>query len=140
MLGTGKSFRTSRDGDTVGNGSQLAVVRGQATVRAGIVDLACTIANGDRGTRKTYTVNGSSVRYASFLGTIRVVTFVPADLELAGGTPSARRAFLNVALAQGSRATTTSWRATVKRCSRRMRCCAARSRPTPSSRRSTIAR
>ena len=33
-------------------------------------------------------------------GRIRVVTFVPADLQLAAGTPSARRAFLNSALSQ----------------------------------------
>ncbi|MEO6836348.1 MAG: DNA replication/repair protein RecF [Candidatus Tumulicola sp.] len=100
MLGTGKSFRTTRDSDAVRYGAELAVVRGEARVSAGAVNLACTIAKGGRGTRKTYTVNGRDVRYSSFLGKLRVVTFVPADLQLAGGAPSLRRAFLNEALSQ----------------------------------------
>jgi DNA replication and repair protein RecF len=100
MLGTGKSFRTTRDSDAVRVGAERAVVRGEARVAAGAVNLACTIAKGDRGTRKTYTVNGRDVRYSNFLGKLRVVTFVPADLHLAGGAPSLRRALLNVALAQ----------------------------------------
>jgi DNA replication and repair protein RecF len=100
MLGTGKSFRTAHDADAVRAGCELAVLRGEAASRVGSVNLVCTIEKGSRGTRKTYTVNASSVRYASYLGRIRVVTFVPADLKLAGGTPSARRAFLNSALSQ----------------------------------------
>ncbi len=100
MLGTGKSFRTTRDADTVRIGSDLAVVRGEARVNPGAIDLACTIVKGPRGTRKTYTLNGHDVRYSKFLGKLRVVTFVPADLHLAGGAPSLRRAFLNVALSQ----------------------------------------
>ncbi|MGA8797612.1 MAG: DNA replication/repair protein RecF [Candidatus Cybelea sp.] len=100
MLGTGKSFRTSRDGDTVRNGVELAVVRGEASLRTGKIELVCAIEKSARGTRKNYTVNGGAVRYASYLGKIRVVTFVPADLQLAAGTPGARRAFLNVALSQ----------------------------------------
>lgn len=100
MLGTGKSFRTARDADIVRRGSELAAVYGEAALDAGRVELACTIEKSSHGTRKSYTVNRSSVRYASYLGRIRVVTFVPADLQLARGTPGARRAFLNVALAQ----------------------------------------
>jgi DNA replication and repair protein RecF len=100
MLGTGKSFRTTRDGDTVRSGMELAVVRGEATMRAGQVELVCAIEKNGRGTRKNYTLNGSAVRYAAYLGKIRVVTFVPAGLQLAAGTPGIRRAFLNVALSQ----------------------------------------
>jgi DNA replication and repair protein RecF len=100
MLGTGKSFRTARDADAVRAGSELAVLRGEAVSRAGSVNLVCAIETGSRGTRKSYTVNASTVRYASYLGRIRVVTFVPADLKLSAGTPSARRAFLNSALSQ----------------------------------------
>jgi DNA replication and repair protein RecF len=100
MLGTGKSFRTVRDADTVRAGSDRAMLSGEAASRSGNVNLACTIERGARGTRKTYTVNAGPVRYAHYLGRIRVVTFVPADLRLAAGTPSARRAFLNIALAQ----------------------------------------
>jgi DNA replication and repair protein RecF len=100
MLGTGKSFRTSKDADVVRDGTELAAVRGQASVRAGSIDIACAVAKQGRGTRKTYTINGRDVRYSNFLGKLRVVTFVPGDLALASGAPSLRRAFLNVALSQ----------------------------------------
>jgi DNA replication and repair protein RecF len=100
MLGMGKSFRTAREGDAVRKGAEGAVLRGTAGLAAGSVELACAIERSSRGTRKTYTVNATPVRYAGYLGRMRVVTFVPADLHLASGTPSARRAFLNIALSQ----------------------------------------
>ena len=100
MLGTGKSFRTSKDTDLVRDGLELAVVGGDAQIRAGTVHLACTVTKTGRATRKTYTVNGRGVRYARFLGSIRVVTFVPGDLHLVGGPPALRRGLINIALAQ----------------------------------------
>lgn len=103
LLGTGKSFRTSRERDLIREGFELAAISGEAHVRAGEVRLGCTVASTPRGTRKVYTVNGQSVRYAKFLGSLRVVTFVPADLQLVSGPPSLRRSFLNVALAQEQR-------------------------------------
>lgn len=103
MLGTGKSFRSSRDSDLIRDGLDLSAVSGDAVIRAGTVHLGCTVAKGVRGTRKTYTVNGAGVRYARFLGTIRVVTFIPADLQLVTGPPSLRRALINGALAQEDR-------------------------------------
>ena len=103
MLGTGKSFRTPRESEVVRLGLELATISGEALVRAGPIRLGCTIAATPRGTRKLYTVNGRSVRYAKFLGSLRVVTFVPADLQLVAGPKSARRAFLNGALAQDQR-------------------------------------
>ena len=103
MLGTGKSFRTSRDADLVREGLELSVVGGDAQVRAGIVHLGCTIVRSGNRTRKTYTINGAGVRYARFLGSIRVVTFVPADLQLVAGAPALRRALINIALAQDDR-------------------------------------
>ena len=81
-------------------GTELAVVRGEAGIRSGEIELVCAIVKSARGTRKNFTVNGPRVRYARFLGNVRVVTFVPADLQLASGTPALRRAFLNGALAQ----------------------------------------
>ncbi|MGA8534021.1 MAG: DNA replication/repair protein RecF [Candidatus Tumulicola sp.] len=100
ILGTGKSFRTTRDVDTVRYGADAAAVSGEALVRAGTINLACTVAKGGRSTRKTYTLNGRGVRYSNFLGKLRVVTFVPSDLQMAGGPPSLRRAFLNAGLSQ----------------------------------------
>ncbi|MEO6913902.1 MAG: DNA replication/repair protein RecF [Candidatus Baltobacteraceae bacterium] len=100
LLGTGKSFRTSKESDLIREGFDLATISGDAEVRAGALRLSCSIGNGRRGTRKQYAVNGQSVRYAKFLGSIRVVTFIPADLQLVSGAPSLRRAMLNGALSQ----------------------------------------
>jgi DNA replication and repair protein RecF len=100
MLGTGKSFRTTREGDAIRTSCDRAILRGQANLGSGQIELVCTIERTSQGTRKSYTVNAHPVRYAGYLGKIRVVTFVPADLHLASGTPSARRAFLNGALSQ----------------------------------------
>ena len=103
MLGTGKSFRTAKEADLIREGVDLAVVGGDARIRSGALHLGCTLARGSRGMRKNYTVNGQSVRYARFLGSIKVVTFVPSDLQLVAGPPSLRRGFLNMALAQEER-------------------------------------
>ncbi len=102
LLGTGKSFRTSREAEVVSVGLPLATITGEAQLRAGPVRLSCTIALGSTGTRKRYTVNGRGVRYASYLGTLRVVSFIPAHLRLVTGPPAIRRSLLNAALAQES--------------------------------------
>ncbi|MBV8198389.1 MAG: DNA replication/repair protein RecF [Candidatus Eremiobacteraeota bacterium] len=100
LVGTGKSFRAERDGDVVRSGCDRAVVRATADARPGEIHLACAIDREGRATRKIFTLNGNSVRYARYLGRLRVVTFVPGDLQLVTGTPAARRAFLNRALSQ----------------------------------------
>src|SRR5271166_4148483 len=64
MLGTGKSFRTSRESEVIRRGGALAGVTGEARIAAGTIRLACTIAQGSGGTRKQYTINGEGVRYA----------------------------------------------------------------------------
>lgn len=103
LLGTGKSFRTSRDAEIVREGMPSATVAGEARVSAGSVRLSCTLTLGATGLRKRFTVNGHAARYAGYLGNLRVVTFVPAHLQLVGGPPSLRRALINAALAQESR-------------------------------------
>jgi DNA replication and repair protein RecF len=102
LLGTGKSFRTAREGEIVRSGMPSATLAALARVAAGTVRLACTLNASASGLRKLYTVNGRSVRYASYLGRLRVVTFVPSHLALVSGAPAARRSFVNAALAQES--------------------------------------
>jgi len=100
MLATGKSFRAHRDAELIRNGGERAQISGEAEIAAGSIDLRCTITKTPAGTRKSFDVNGGSVGFARFLGRTRVVTFVPADLQLVSGGPTLRRAFLNGALAQ----------------------------------------
>ncbi len=102
LLGTGKSFRTSRESEIVRSGLPVAALSGEARVAAGTIRLACTLTLGGGALRKLYAVNGRSVRYATYLGRMRVVTFVPAHLELVSGPPRARRSLVNAALAQES--------------------------------------
>ncbi len=100
MLATGKSFRAHRDSELIRTGAERAEIGGDARIAAGAIHLRCTIARTPAGTRKSFEVNGGAVGFARFLGRARVVTFVPADLQLVSGGPALRRAFLNGALAQ----------------------------------------
>lgn len=103
MLATGKSFRTARESELIRFGQALGSVVGVARVAAGKLNLACTIASSAGGTRKTYTLNGEGVRYARFLGSVKVVAFVPTDLGLVGGAPALRRSMVNEALSLADR-------------------------------------
>ncbi|GAC1578930.1 MAG: DNA replication/repair protein RecF [Candidatus Elarobacter sp.] len=100
MLATGKSFRAHRESELIREGSERAEIAGEARMAAGRIALRCTLVRSPGGTRKAFEVNGGSVGFARFLGRTRVVTFVPADLQLVSGGPALRRAFLNGALAQ----------------------------------------
>lgn len=100
MLATGKSFRAQRDAELIRDGGERAEIAGLARVAAGEITLRCTVSRTPAGTRKSFAVNDAAVGFARFLGRTRVVTFVPADLQLVSGGPSLRRAFLNGALAQ----------------------------------------
>ncbi|MGH7714767.1 MAG: DNA replication/repair protein RecF, partial [Vulcanimicrobiaceae bacterium] len=103
MLATGKSFRTARESELISFGQALGSVVGVARVASGNLNLACTISGSAGGTRKTYTLNGEGVRYARFLGSVKVVAFVPSDLGLVSGAPSQRRAMVNEALSLADR-------------------------------------
>ncbi|MGH7660887.1 MAG: DNA replication/repair protein RecF [Vulcanimicrobiaceae bacterium] len=103
LLATGKSFRAARESELIRFGGSPASVVGSAHVGAGSLNLACSIASTGGTTRKTYTINGEGVRYARFLGSLKVVTFVPDDLGLVSGPPAMRRAMLNEALSLADR-------------------------------------
>lgn len=100
MLATGKSFRARREAELIRDGAQRAEIAGEARIPAGTIFLHAAIVRVGNGARKTFDVNGSPVGFAGFLGRARVVTFVPADLQLVTGGPALRRTFLNGALAQ----------------------------------------
>lgn len=100
MLATGKSFRAHRESELIRSGAELAEIAGDARIVAGAIRLRCSIARTPAGTRKSFAVNDGAVGFARFLGRTRVVTFVPADLQLVSGGPALRRSFLNGALAQ----------------------------------------
>ncbi|BDE04726.1 DNA replication and repair protein RecF [Vulcanimicrobium alpinum] len=100
MLATGKSFRAHRESELIRADCERAEIAGDARISAGAIRLRCSIARTPAGMRKAFEVNGGAVGFARFLGRTRVVTFVPADLQLVSGGPALRRTLLNGALAQ----------------------------------------
>jgi DNA replication and repair protein RecF len=102
LLTTGKSFRTNREIDVVREGESIATLAARAEAAAGEVQLSCTITVQSRTTRKMYGVNGHHVRYASYLGRVRMVCFTPENLSIINGPPQVRRALMNTALSQES--------------------------------------
>lgn len=53
--------------------------------------------------RKQILVNGLACRALDLVGTLKVVLFMPEDVDLVAGSPSARRRFLDIALCQVDR-------------------------------------
>lgn len=100
MLATGKSFRARREVELIRDGAARAQIAGEARIPAGTITLHASIVRTGTGARKAFDVNDSPVGFAGFLGRARVVTFIPADLQLVAGGPALRRTFLNGALAQ----------------------------------------
>jgi DNA replication and repair protein RecF len=100
MLATGKSFRARREVELIRDGAARAQIAGEARIPAGMIALHASIVRTGSGARKSFDVNDAPVGFAGFLGRARVVTFIPADLQLVAGGPALRRTFLNGALAQ----------------------------------------
>ncbi|MBV9893070.1 MAG: DNA replication/repair protein RecF [Chloroflexi bacterium] len=59
-------------------------------------------ANGPGAVTRDIKVNGLATRAAGLVGQLPVVYFSPADVDLAGGSPSGRRQYLNLANSQAS--------------------------------------
>lgn len=56
--------------------------------------------NGQSAFRREALVNRRKVRLMDLLGNLRVVLFLPEDIELATGAPASRRRYLNITLCQ----------------------------------------
>jgi DNA replication and repair protein RecF len=65
-----------------------------------IEDRSAWAANGQSSFRREALINRRKVRLMDLLGQMRVVLFLPEDVELATGAPANRRRYLNVTLCQ----------------------------------------
>ena len=123
------SFRTSqRTRSGARRRAAQGIWRAKRARARGACGSRCAITRG--GQRHAQTLRGERTRRRasrSYLGRARVVTFVPADLQLVAGRPARRRTFLNAALAQRTPAYYAASRATRSTSRRRARCCAERS-------------
>ena len=100
LLATTRSLRAHRDQELVRFKTELARVIGRVK-RQTRTDLVVEI--DVTPTQKVGKVNGvRHARLVDLLGEFNAVLFTPEDVELVTGAPSARRAFLNLQIAQAS--------------------------------------
>ncbi len=101
LLATTKSFRASKDSEVIRNGSKEAVAFGEAAYEdLPSRDLEVTIHIAER---KTARVNGArAARAVDLVGALNAVFFGALDLRLVNGEPSARRRYMDLAIAQTS--------------------------------------
>ena len=103
MLAWGRSHRTSTDAELIRWGRPFARVEGHVgEPRAATVEIALVAAGG--GQRKRIRVNGVPRRTSGLLGTLRVVLFAPEEMLLVAGSPSLRRAAIDLLAGQRSAA------------------------------------
>jgi DNA replication and repair protein RecF len=92
-LSTLRSFRSAPDDALIHEEVTSAVLRGQSRE---LVEIEV----GRRGGRRVRIAQKPASRSTDLLRAIRVVTFLPEDLDIVKGGPSARRAFLDDVLVQ----------------------------------------
>lgn len=103
-LATGRSFRTRIDRECLAWGSDTdAVARVEGRIERSETNHDLAVSLTDRA--KFAWCDGKSLpRLGDLLGRIVVVLFTPGDIEIAAGSPAARRRFLDMALSQISSA------------------------------------
>ena len=100
-MATGRSHRTFRDTDLINWNENEAQIRAQVHTRMGGFSMRVILS---RSRRKRFWIGGEELRRQSeLLGFFNVVLFSPDDLQLVKGSPSMRRHFIDLGLAQVSR-------------------------------------
>jgi DNA replication and repair protein RecF len=95
VLGSARSFRTSKLAEAVAFGQTSAFVRGDLRESAGIVrNLRVVI----EGRTKTLSINDKKETVQKYLGHLYAVVFNSDELEIIRGTPDARRRFLDAGI------------------------------------------
>ncbi|NLJ85531.1 MAG: DNA replication/repair protein RecF [Firmicutes bacterium] len=101
LLATGRSHRTYRDAEVIRWGEEEAQIRAQVQTALGSFSMRVILS---RNQRKRFWVGGEELRRQSdLLGFLNVTMFSPDDLQLVKGSPSQRRQFIDLNLAQVSK-------------------------------------
>lgn len=98
VAATGRSPRGAADADLIRHGADRCSVQVEALHRRGTTEVAVTVAA--PGTKRLLLNGGPVRRRSELLGHLPLVTFFPDDLVLVKGTPSRRRRFLDLLIAQ----------------------------------------
>lgn len=108
FLATGKSFKARRDEECVNYDAEIARISSKTS----LANLEIVLTRGflnigksapEKVAKKRLLVNGSGKRMIDFSSNLKVVLFVPRDLDLVTQTPSLRRKFLDTVLSQADR-------------------------------------
>jgi DNA replication and repair protein RecF len=103
LLAWGRSHRTTTDAELVRWGAELARVEGHAGSGTGEpTTLEVALVRAGAGARKRIRVNGVGRRTSGLLGVLRTVIFAPEEMLLVAGSPSLRRAAIDLLAGQRS--------------------------------------
>ena len=102
LLSTGRSHRSSADGELVRWGDDFARVSAsvEATDRTEELEVVIHARGAANGARKRIRVNGVNRRASALRPLLRIVLFAPEDMLLIVGPPSLRRNLLDTLVAQ----------------------------------------
>lgn len=105
FLSLAKTFRPGSDFEVVNFSAQTAYIKSQIKNSEDDFTLEVGIQKGDEfsNSRKKYSVNGISKLRSNFIGSLKVILFTPADLEMVDSSPSTRRAHIDDFLSQANR-------------------------------------
>lgn len=92
FLGSQRSFRGAPDEALVSDGAESAILRGEFTTLSSSILVEAEVKQ--RG-GKVLRLNGARSRLADLVEAVRLVTFVPEDLDLVKGGPGSRRDYLD---------------------------------------------
>ena len=96
------SWRAPEDADLAAVVPPFARLDARVRRQTGEVHLELTFSSQGSSVTRDAKVNGLKTRATGFVGQLPVVYFSPDDVELAGGSPTRRRQYLNLANAQVS--------------------------------------
>lgn len=101
VLGTGRSHRSSADGDLVGWGADFARLEAAVEGGSGHNTIEVVIARTPTGgARRRVLVNGVGRRPTALSSMLPIVLFAPEDMLLISGSPGLRRAAIDTLVAQ----------------------------------------
>ena len=103
ILAIGKSFKAKRSEEMILYGQELSRISGVINDDSLEVVLTVGKVQGEKVPKKRYLVNGVAKRKMDFVGKLKVVLFRPEDIDLALGSPSVRREYLDSVLEQVDR-------------------------------------
>lgn len=100
LLSTGRSWRTSRDGETIKWGSDFAKIIAKIHPKGELEMVIQKLVTPDRPQQKMIKINSVKKKLSEVLGFLPTVLFSPEEIFLVEGPPALRRRFIDILLCQ----------------------------------------